>query len=222
MKSLEELINKDEPGWALVSEWISSASNQVEILSRNKKRAESTLLQTQVTTRSPLGAVIYETGGILVNHGWLRILGSGSKKLKRSIADWNYGNTYAFLGAQPAIVLVADDVVGGFFAINGGALGSDVGNIYYFAPDMLEWESLDVGYSAFLNWAFSGDLEEFYGSLRWSRWEEESEKLHGDAAFSFFPFLWTEYEDIDELSRKVVPIDEIWSLHQDLAEQLNH
>ena len=30
----------------------------------------------QMPTSSPMGAVIYETGGILIHHGWLRILGS--------------------------------------------------------------------------------------------------------------------------------------------------
>ena len=36
----------------------------------------------QMPTSSPMGAVIYETGGILIHYGWLRILGSGSFKLR--------------------------------------------------------------------------------------------------------------------------------------------
>ena len=78
MKILKELINLDEPGWELVTEWLNEAENEFEILPKQEKRAEKELLNAQVTTRSPMGAVIYETGGILIDNGWLRILGSGS------------------------------------------------------------------------------------------------------------------------------------------------
>lgn len=46
---------------------------------------ETALLATQVTTRSPMGAVVYHTGGILVDHGWIRILGAGECKLMITI-----------------------------------------------------------------------------------------------------------------------------------------
>jgi Protein of unknown function DUF2625 len=75
MKPLQELINKEDPGWPIVTGWIKEAKNKVEILPKTAARADSNLLYTQVTTRSPMGAVIYETGGILIDNGWLRILG---------------------------------------------------------------------------------------------------------------------------------------------------
>lgn len=50
----------------------------MEILPRDPAAAEAELVKTQVTTRSVMGAVVYETGGILIDRGWLRILGSGS------------------------------------------------------------------------------------------------------------------------------------------------
>ena len=74
MKPISELINKDEPGWELVSEWIDQATNKIEVLEKNVKQADSALYQIQVTTRSPMGAIIHETGGILVDNGWIRIL----------------------------------------------------------------------------------------------------------------------------------------------------
>ena len=58
---------------------------------------------------------------------------------------------------SPPFLLIGDDVVGGFFAINGGGLGEEVGKAHYFAPDSLSWESLGVGYTDFLLWCFSGE-----------------------------------------------------------------
>ncbi|MDO6854852.1 DUF2625 domain-containing protein [Cellulophaga lytica] len=220
MKPLTELINKDEPGWKLVSEWIKDATNKVLILSKDEENAELALYNTQVTTRSPLGAIIYETGGILIDNGWIRILGSGNKKTSRNISDWNLGKSITEFGQQAPYFLVADDVIGGFFAVNGGEFGEDLGQMYYFAPDCLEWEAMDMGYSDFIWWTLTGDLEQFYEGLRWNNWKEEIEQLENDKGIGFFPFLWTEYNDVNDLSRKPIPINEIWNLQFDFKKQL--
>ena len=83
MKTLADLINTTDPAWPLIQEWLAEATNPVEILLRDPAAAEAELLKTQVSTRSVMGAVVYETGGILIDHGWLRILGSGSPRLPR-------------------------------------------------------------------------------------------------------------------------------------------
>lgn len=115
-RPLTALINTQDPGWPLVQGWIASAKNKVQVLPKMAARADSALLAAQVTTRSPMGAVIYETGGILVGNGWLRILGSGSPALNRDLMGWNKNK-------QKGLLLVADDALGGFFALNGGAFG---------------------------------------------------------------------------------------------------
>ena len=33
-------------------------------------------------------------------------------------------------------------------------------------PDTLKWEDCELGYTDFLNWAFSGDLALFYENMR--------------------------------------------------------
>ena len=221
LKTLNELIEKNESGWELVSEWIKQATNPIQILTKDQEQAEIALYQTQVTTRSPMGAIIYETGGILVDNGWLRILGSGNEKLDRTLPNWNKGKTYNEYGEKPSLLLIADDIVGGFFAINGGALGEDLGMVYYFAPDSLNWEPMDIGYSNFIWWAFTGNLENYYENIRWKNWKEEISELNGNQGISFYPFLWTKHKNIRELSRKAVPITEIWSFQQDVVKQLN-
>jgi hypothetical protein len=65
MRPVAELINKKEPGWPLVQEWISKAKNHVEVLPADPAEGEKALYKIQVTTRSPMGAVVYKTGGIL-------------------------------------------------------------------------------------------------------------------------------------------------------------
>ena len=219
MKTLKELVNKEEPGWDLVKEWFANAKNHYEILPKDSKKAEAELVNSQVSTRSPMGAVIYETGGILIDYGWLRILGSGSPKLDRGLMEWNKGKSFENYGEPSQYLLVADDVIGGFFAINAGSLGDEMGNIYYLAPDTLEWESLGCGYSDFLNWAFNGDIQKFYELFKWSTWKEDVEKIKGNQTFSFVPFLWAEHDSMESRDRRAVPTEEIFALMVDMQQQ---
>ena len=222
MRTLEELINKEEPAWDLIQEWLQEAINTYEVLPRDAKRAETELLNAQITTRSPMGAILYETGGILINGGWIRLLGSGCERLDRGMFQWNKGKTFEDYGQPPAFLLVADDILGGFFAINGGAFGQDdLGQIYYLAPDTLSSEPMNCGYSEFVCWTLEGDIDLFYEPYYWEGWQEEVPKLNGNQVFSFFPFLWTkEGQQIEAVSRKVVPIEESYRLTMDMQRQL--
>ncbi|MBC7862721.1 MAG: DUF2625 domain-containing protein [Bacteroidia bacterium] len=222
MKSVTELINTKEPAWTLfVQQWIKDAKNPVEVLPKDKAKADSSLYKSQVTTRSPMGAIIYETGGILVDSGWIRILGSGSEKLDRNLMDWNKGKTFSAYGQQIPYLLIADDVLGGFFAINGGGLDTaEIGKVFYFAPDNLLWESIGYTYTEFIVFCFSGNIKKFYESFYWTDWEKDLRIMDGNQGISCFPFLCTtEGKDINKVSRKAVPIKELWLLHNDLRKQ---
>lgn len=222
MRSVDELINSTDPGWDLVSDWIKTAKNKVEVLAVDSVKARDALFKTQVTTRSPMGAIIYGTGGILIDDGWIRILGSGNAKLSRTLPDWNKGKSFENFGDQAAYLLVADDVIGGFFLLNGGGLGEDLGAIYYLSPDNLEFESLGISYSEFLNFCFYADLNDFYKGFRWNEWREEVSKLLGDQVFAFYPFLWTEAgKKINKNDRKAVPIEEQYQLSLETRKQLD-
>lgn len=216
MRPLSELINQQEPGWELVSQWIREAKNKVQVLPRTPARADSTLLAAQVTTRSPMGAVIYETGGMLVDNGWIRIIGSGSPILQRTVASWNKNKL-------PGMLLVADDVLGGFYALNGGAFGPEsLGQIFYFAPESLRWQATNKTYSEFLVFCFSGKLKDYYHGLRWKGWEQEVGTLTGDQGFACYPFLFTkEGKTAANNQRSAVPIAELWTFGQDMQQQLD-
>ncbi len=144
MQTVDQLINKTEPGWPLVQNWISKAKNKVEVLPADPSKAKDALYTTQVTTRSPMGAIVYSSGGLLVDGGWIRILGSGHQRLNRTLSDWNKGKSFKEFGEVPSFLLVADDAAGGFFAINAGGLGNDEGKVYYLSQENLEWEPLDL------------------------------------------------------------------------------
>jgi Protein of unknown function DUF2625 len=220
MRELIDLRDTKDPAWPLVQEWLRSATNPAEVLPPTDPQRAEALVQLQVTTGSPMGAVVYETGGILVDHGWLRLLGSGHPRLPRSLPEWTRGRTWTDPRQPPPLLLVADDVIGGFFALNGGALPGAPGSTFYFVPDILRWEDLRFGYTAFLQWAWAGDLAQFYATHRWSGWQAEVRQIHGGQALSIYPFLWAQGPPIGERSRGPVPIEEVYGLQPDLARRL--
>ena len=221
IRPLPQLINKEDPGWRFVKEWIDSAKNKVEILPADTARANEALYQIQVTTRSPMGAIVYMTGGLLVDNGWIRILGSGSARLNRTLPGWNFNKSITGNGKAPPFLLIADDAIGGFFILNGGALGKDLGKVYYFAPDNLEYEPLDLTYSEFLVFCFNHDLDKFYEGYRWKDWKTDVANLPGDQVFNFVLPLWTkEGKNIEKGSRRAVPIEEQYSLNISFRKQL--
>lgn len=208
-RSLDELIDAHDPAWPLLEQQIASASNAVEVLAVNRERAKEVLLHLQVTTRSYLGAVAFEAGGIFIDHGWLRLLGSGHERMCGDLLSWNSGDLH-LSGA----CVVAHDVLGGFFALNGGAFPGQMGAVRYFAPDSLKWENLNLPYSQFLGWALSGDLARFYQGLRWPGWQEEIASLDGEQGLSVYPLLFTQRDlPVAQRSRRPIPLDELWRLY---------
>ncbi len=220
VRTLEELISRDEPGMALVRGWIAEAKNHVEVLDVERAAGERALVALQVTTRSPMGAIALETGGLLIDHGWVRVLGGGHPRLPRAIHDWNRMEAGRAQRLQGAI-LVGDDAVGGFFALNGGGLGKPLGHVFYLSPTTARWEDIAPSYTEWLTGTMSGNLSEFYEGMRWPGWEREIGKLGGDQGYSVYPFLWAKGPEVGKRSRRAVPIAELWVLHaQEFPKQL--
>jgi hypothetical protein len=193
----------------------------VEVLPVDDQAAHQELYRLQVTARSYLGALVLQTGGLLIDHGWVRVLGGGHGKLP-SVADANGlpGDPSQVDGALPDL-LVGHDVLGGQFAVNGpepSALGrpGEPGQICYFAPDTLEWEPLEMGHSSWLHWLVSpGRLAKFYESLRWTGWQDQIAELPADKGISVFPPPWSEeaHRDLDATSRRPASICELFSVY---------
>lgn len=222
-RSVTDLKSTAAPAWAaFLKQGIRDAKNKVQVLPKDPARADSALYRCQVTTHSSMGAIVYETGGLLINYGWIRVLGSGSEKLDRDLMGWNQGKTYSRLGEQLPYLLIADDVLGGFYAINAGGLSnSGIGKVFYLAPENLLWSPTELSYTEFLFFCFSGDLEKYYDKFYWKNWKKDVKKLNGNTGISCYPFLCTvEGQDINKVSRKPVPIEELWLLHSELRKTL--
>ena len=221
MRPVDVLINSPNPGWGFVKKWIDSAKNKVEILPVDSVKAREALYKIQVTTHSPMGAIIFMTGGILIDDGWIRILGSGNAKLDRTLPDWNKGKSFKEFGDAPGYLLIADDAAGGFFLLNGGKLGKDIGKVYYFSPDNLTYEALNITYSEFLLFCFNNDLDKFYETERWKNWRDEVSTLAGNKVFNFIPPLWAkEAGNVDKLKRKAIPVEEQYNMNIEFRKKL--
>lgn len=213
MKQLEKLIDKKDETWHLIQEWAKKSGHVNEILPANPDNAQRVLLKLQVSTKSTLGTVVYKTGGILIDNRWLRILGSGHEMFLRDIVSWNEIGDSGSSSRLKGCLLIADDILGGFFAINGGAFQGEKGNVFYFAPDTLEWEDLEMGYTDFIHWALVGDVSKFYESFRWREWKKEVINANCEQGILIYPFLWAEGPELINRARKPVPIDELWNVN---------
>ncbi|QBI56517.1 DUF2625 domain-containing protein [Streptomonospora litoralis] len=230
MRALGELIDVPESAWPALEAEIASSSVPVRVLPADRpRRGRSCLLQLQVTVRSALGAIALHSGGLLVDCGWLRVFGGAGAHSDEAdqglpgLAQVNGFPAEAESGWRPeGGLVVAHDVLGGVFAINGpdaedvGRPG-DPGEMSYFAPDTLEWEPLKMGHGAWLSWALSGGLERFYSGLRWPGWREEVGGLSPSHGISVYPYLWSAQaqEDIAATSRRPVPMAELIGLNSE-------
>jgi Protein of unknown function DUF2625 len=220
IRDIDQLAAVDRPAWPRVNALAQSSTVDVTVLPVARSDGERVLHRLQVTARSPLGAVALNTGGLVVDHGWLRVLGGGGAGL-RDLAKANRLTEPRPGRPAPEALVFAYDPLGGRYALNGGALPGERGEVCYWGPDTLEWTPLEMGHGAFLEWIFAGGLSEFCRELRWSGWEKEIEEVGLDEGLACFPFLFSaEGRDVTQTTRTVVPFDEILLLHDDLARQL--
>lgn len=75
--------------------------------------------------------------------------------------------------------------------MNMGAINDEIGVIYYFAPDTLEWESIEMNYSEFLQWCVLGNISKFYQSFKWNDWRQMAKEVKFNDGILIYPFLWS-------------------------------
>ena len=199
-----------ESSWPDVSAAIAAAPCPVRILPPDAGRAATCLAVLTFTTRSWAGAVIAHTGGLLIDHGWVRVLGSGHDRLPDIVTE-----------SEGDVLTVGYDVLGGRFAWFAAAPGARP-TVHYFAPDDLGWADLGQGYAEWLSAILSGALTGFYETLRWPGWAAEVAALAPDQGLSVWPPPFTkEGKDLATVSRKAVPLAEAVSFYRDAARQLD-
>jgi hypothetical protein len=201
----------EQLAWPEVAAAVAAAPYPVEVLPAEPTRASACLAALEITTRSWLGAVVAHTGGLLVDHGWLRVLGSGHGGLP---------DVHSESDPRNGLVVIGYDVMGGQFAWAQASAGARP-TVHYFGPDDLGWLDLEQGYADWLYAVLSGSLTRFYDTLRWPGWQADVAALALDQGFSVWPPPFTkEGRDLSVVSRKAVPLAEVVSLYQDAARQL--
>jgi len=215
MRSLTELLDRQEPALPLLRSWIDDpAGNGGTLLPPADEVRTATLLQLQVTTRSLLGTLAYETGGVSVADGLVRLLGSGARRSLIQIAE---AAGCPLDGTYPDVVVVGDDVLGGLFALNGGRFGADKqGQIFHLAADDTAWVPLGVGYADFVAWCLTGDLDKLYEPFANIDAYVARPRPAFDATYSFYPFLWTREAKEGPPDVRIIPADECLRLRLEL------
>lgn len=216
MRSLLELQSSD-PAWRVVSGWIEACPHRVEVLEPDPDRAAQCLVALQVTDGSVLGGLAVNSGGVFVDHGWLRLLGSGHATMAGiDEANGLTGNT-----GPSGPLLVGHDAIGGRFVINDGTLPGEPGEMVYWAPDSLAWNPLGVGHSALMQMMMTDRLGAFYEQSRWPGWEGELAGVDGNHGIFLYPPLFSaEGSDPAASHKGVVPLSELFDFYEESARQL--
>ncbi|GGM76975.1 DUF2625 family protein [Dactylosporangium sucinum] len=223
MRTADELTAASDSAWPALETELRS-NPQLTILPVAVPAGRESLYGLQVTTRSRLGALSLHTGGLLVDGGWLRVLGGGGGSGLPSLAE---ANDLPGAGEAPPALLVGYDVLGGRFELTGadpalaGRPGAP-GDVCYFGPDTLHWESLGAGHGGWLSWIAQGGTTQFYESLRWPGWQEETRALPLTHGITVYPFLWSQeaHEDLAATSRRPAPMAELFTFQAETATRL--
>lgn len=222
MRELSELVEVEQPAWPVLSDHLARSAIPVSVLPVTPARGRTCLHRLQVTARSFLGAMALECGGLLLDDGWVRVHGGGGPRLP-GIGEVNDLSAAVVYG-PPLRLVVAHDVLGGVFALNGpgtedGRYPGKPGQMVYFAPDSLEWEPLEATYSGWMLWMLEGHLEDFYRDLRWPGWREEITALDPSQVLSLYPPPSSSeaQTDMAATSRRPVPLEELTDTHRELC-----
>src|ERR1700742_5156874 len=151
--------------WPLVKRWIDQAANDVTTLPADAAGGARVLDALDVTERSVLGALAVHTGGLMIDHGWLRVLGGPT------LLEWHE--------QLDGGLVVGHDAAGGFYAV-----GKEDGEVRYLVPGSLEWMETEMGHAAWGDWTLMGDVGGSYADMRGRGWEAETASLAPDQGLS--------------------------------------
>lgn len=230
MRDIAELVDVPDPSWPWLTDDFASSFAGHTMLEPDPDRCRATLHQLQVTVRSPLGAITLHTGGILVHDGWVRVYGGsgGGPTGLPGMAEVNgFPETVEPGWQPPSGLIVAHDVLGGVFVLNGMApeehgRPGNPGGLTYFSPVTLTWHDMEMGHGQWLTWLVDGGAAAHYHDVLWPTWRTEVAELGLRDGIAVYPFLWSEeaQEDMAATTRKPVPLTEILGMNTAFCDQL--
>jgi uncharacterized protein DUF2625 len=144
-----------------------------------------------VSAASALGALALNCGGMLIDRGWLRMLGAGCTGLP-DLATAN-GLDDSEVAVAPGVLTVAYDVLAAAASqlMVETCRQRPVRSRTEGAADTLDWTPIGGGHSTFVQWALGGGLADFYQHLRWPGWQGEVSRLTPDFGIAVYPPLFS-------------------------------
>lgn len=147
--------------WNKIKEILYKSKHEVIIFEGTIENGQRECGKLSIPNDSILASVVINCSGIYIDN-WIRILGQGNEK-RNGVSHYN---TSVDDSCLYGMFIVANDVVGGIYAINISRYEYEKNMIWYFAPDTLEWENLSMKYLNFITWAAQGNVSDFYASMR--------------------------------------------------------
>ena len=199
--------------WQQLLDLFEKTDRSIEIREGNIAHGAKEIQEIGASPESVLGAVVVNTCGIAFDK-WVFVIGQSSDNF--GILNFSEKMNYDSNG----LLVVATDIVGGVFALNMGRFNEDQGLVWYFAPDTLEWESLEMKYSQFIAWLAQGDLAGYYSSMRWADWRKDAELVSFGEGILVYPYLWAKECNIETASKTVVPLSEILGMNEEFSKNI--
>lgn len=126
--------------WNEIHNMLIASQKNIMIFDKNLDFGEEALEKLQITSKSALGAVLLNTSGVVIDN-WIRILGHEGVE-HSGILSINVFENGDIPQRIENMLIVANDIVGGVFAINASMFDEGIGKVWYFALDTLEWENM--------------------------------------------------------------------------------
>ncbi|MGB7604159.1 MAG: DUF2625 family protein [Lutisporaceae bacterium] len=202
--------------WNEVFEMLIKSPNNIHV-EKLIKYDNNILKKLDINENSVLGQIIANTSGIIVDN-YIRVFANGDGINFQNIYTYNR-ELEKYFGNK--ILIVADDIWGGLYAINNGGFSEEQGKIWYFAPDTLKWDNLELSYPEFIAWISSNNLNEFYNSYKWVGFQKDIAEIKYNQGILIYPFLWSSECNIDDAEKKVVSFNELILLNLDYKKKFN-
>ena len=217
MNEMGDDIKMERDLWTEVLEMLNTSNKKIQIYNGAENIGAEEIETMGIARNSVLGVVVLYTEGIYIDN-WSRVIGQRGKH-HNGIIEYNSEQMHGNSDCLTGMVVVAQDIVGGIFAINKSKFSEGHKKIWYFAPDTLEWECLDMNYAEYLAWLVQGDTNAFYDSMRWQGWEKDCEDVGFDKSFLIYPFLWSKECDLSTATKKIIPCKELININFDYAKK---
>ena len=188
---------------------IHNSSNNVILNEKKLSIFKLARIQT-VYNFDVLNEFIHHVDRMKVN-GYLHIYGSNIEAINKVVKEFYPGNK----------IVVATDIFGGIFAISNGDFEGEKVCIWYYAPDTLQWENLNIDYEHFLQWVLCDDFEQFYISFCWDGIENTLNTIGENQAVLIYPYLWSEECDINTATKKLISFSELVKINAEYEKQMS-